>query len=120
MRVMLSRTPSPNPRAAQRLLTWNALFTSACALPMITFSEPLAAVLFRFEHAPVVLKGVGLGLTAHVALLLRARSLPVRSMPSWMQFFAWADLLWVVGTPWMVGLAAARLRANWLAPVFRR
>ena len=96
--MMHSNHIPPESRQARRLLAHNAIFTGACALPMVIASGVIArAVLFSKDGA-VIVSVIGFVLLGYAAALLFARTQAPDKLRRWLLTFSAADAVWVLST----------------------
>ena len=96
--MMPSTAISFDTRQARRLLARNAVFTGACALPMVLAGGAVARALLGTDDRSVIVTAVGVALLGYAAVLSFARAQPAAKMRRWLLAFSAADALWVLGT----------------------
>lgn len=96
--MMHSNPVPPESRQARRLLALNAIFTAACAVPMVIASGAIARAVLYSKDGTVIVSVIGLALLGYAAALLFARNRAPDNLRRWLITFSAADAVWVLST----------------------
>lgn len=103
-------------RRARQLLFVNAIFTAACAVPMVVATPVLSETLIGPRDGSAWLAVIGVMLLGYAVLLLVARARPGPGLRRWLMLFASADIAWTLATVLLALVAPMALTSvGWIA-----
>lgn len=96
--MMHSRPTPPVSQLARHLLAHNAIFTGACALPMVFAASAISQAVLVNKDGALFVGMIGFALLGYAAALVFARTQAPDRLRRWLLAFSAADAVWVLGT----------------------